>query len=299
MDSLRLALMACLLALPTLAWGQIPDGDPVQEPQAASKPAPAPAANNTLPECTRTLPALRLPLSFGPGEHLEYDLDAMGAVAGKMTFSVQKQKEGLLPIQAEVQTNTFFSKVRRVKATAISHLHPRTLRPSRYREDAVENEVQRKVSVDFDHGKRSLKAEWMINGQPSLREFTYDKDGLELAGAIYLLRQLPFKEGLPVCFDVYGVRRMWRVVGTVQKREHVSLPLGEFDAWYLQAESVRIDRPSVRRDLHVWISDDAQRLPLAALGTLDVGVVRATLTAVSRPGEKRRKAVDGKQELKW
>lgn len=297
MDSLRLALVACLLALPTLAWGQLPDGEPAQEPQAASKPAPA--ANEQLPECARSLPALHLPLSFGPGEYLEYDLDAMGAVAGRMTFSVQKQKEGLLPIQAEVQTNTFFSKVRRVKATATSYLHPRTLRPSRYMEDAVENEVQRQVQVAFDHPKRSLKVEWKVQDRPGERDYTYDKDGLELAGAIYLLRQLPFKEGLPVCFDVYAVRRMWRVVGTVKKREHVSLPLGEFDAWYLQAESVRVDRPSVRRDLHVWISDDKQRLPLAALGTLDVGVVRATLTTVSRPGEKRRKAVDGKQELKW
>ena len=109
----------------------------------------------------------------------------------------------------------------------------------------------------------------------------------------------PMKEALPVCFDVYGVRRMWRLTGTVLKREHVSLPLGEFEAWHLSGTAVRLDKPSLTRDVHVWISDDDRRLPLAVLGSIDLGAVRATLTAVSRPGEKAQQAVQGKEQLKW
>jgi hypothetical protein len=54
----------------------------------------------------------------------------------------------------------------------------------------------------------------------------------------------------------------------------------------------------MRREVHVWISDDPRRLPLAAVGSIDLGAVRATLSAVARPGEKRLEA-QGKEDLKW
>ena len=60
-------------------------------------------------------------------------------------------------------------------------------------------------------------------------------------------------------FDVYGIRRMWRVWGTVAPREHVSLPVGEFDAWHLAGQAARLDIPQARREVHVWISDDVRR----------------------------------------
>jgi len=78
----------------------------------------------------------------------------------------------------------------------------------------------------------------------------------------------------------------------------VSLPLGEFNAWHLSGTAVRLDKPSMTREVHVWISDDERRLPLAALGTIDLGAVRATLSSYSRPGEKTRQA-QGKEQLKW
>src|SRR5215203_3480062 len=62
-------------------------------------------------EC-KALPVVRGPFSFGPGEVLEYDLDAMGAKAGRMTMSVKSPKDQKLPVEVAVETNTFFSKVR-------------------------------------------------------------------------------------------------------------------------------------------------------------------------------------------
>jgi hypothetical protein len=101
-----------------------------------------------------------------------------------------------------------------------------------------------------------------------------------------------------VCFDVYGIRRMWRMSGKVEGKEHVSLPVGEFDTWHLVGEAVRLDNHSLRREVHVWITADERRLPVAALGAIDLGAVRATLTGFSRPGGKKAKA-EGKESLKW
>jgi hypothetical protein len=302
MNRMRSVLVASLVLLTSAAWAQQPQGAeaPAPEVPVAQDMAPPAVPAQPVAPCATPLPALHTPIAFMPGEQLDFDLDAMGAQAGKMSMTVQRMDNGTLPVQIEAQTNTFFSKVRRVKGVGVSYLHPRTLRPSRYTEDATENEVHRKADVAFGPKDRSVKVDYVIGDQkPGHFNYTDDKDGLDVAGAIYLMRQLPMKEGLPVCFDVYGIRRLWRMTATVVKREHVSLPIGQFDAWYLTGTAVRLDRPSQKREVHVWISDDARRLPLVAVGTLDLGAVRATLTAYTRPGEKQKRATQGKEELKW
>ncbi len=73
-----------------------------------------------------------------------------------MSMRVLPIKNGQLPVEVTAQTNTFFSKVRRVNGTATSYLDARTLRPVRYVEDATENDVKRSARVSRSpRGKRS------------------------------------------------------------------------------------------------------------------------------------------------
>lgn len=258
-------------------------------PALTSQPMPSDA------EC-RPLPAWRGPLSFGAGEVLEYDLDALGAKAGKMTLSVKPPKDQKIPVEIFVETNTFFSKVRRVRGTATSYLSPKTLKPSRYYEDATENEIHRTAEVTFSPHLAHLVA--TMNERSGEADMPFSADGLDVAGAIYLMRQLPLRQGTSICFDLYGIRRIWRVWGTVEPREHVSLPVGEFEAWHLAGQAARLDVPQFRREVHVWISDDPRRLPLAALGSIDIGTIRATLSAFNRPGDKTGQS-ENKGNIKW
>ncbi len=282
---MRTSLLILVAALSSPALAQ----------SAAPKPPPKPAPTDA--ECP-ALPLPKGPFAFAPGERLEFSLDALGAEAGKMTMRVLPPKDGQLPIEVKAETNTFFAKVRRVKATGMSYLNPKTLRPSRYVEDATENEVHRTVNVGFVPAAKKLQVASTVSGKTSNFDLRYGNDAFDPASVIYLLRQLPLKAGLPVCFDVYGIRRVWRLSGKVEGLEDVTSPLGAAKAWHLVGEAVRLDNPASRREVHVWISDDAKRLPLAAVGVIDLGAIRATLTAVSRPGEKQAK-IEGKETLKW
>ncbi|MBX7101087.1 MAG: DUF3108 domain-containing protein [Myxococcaceae bacterium] len=309
-------LLAALLAVSTLsqaAHAQVPGkapvpvvpGIPLDAEQAAkgapAPPPPPPPANQTpLPSDAQCapLPPVKLPLAFGPGETLEYDVDAMGAKAARMIMRTLPLKDGALPIEIDVATNTFFSKVRRVKGAGTSYVSPRTLKPQRYFEDATENEVHRVADVRFrpkDHVAHLMSN---IDGTTYEQDLGHVNDALDVSGTIYYLRQMPLKAGQAMCFDAYGIRRMWRVWGKVVGREHVSLPVGEFEAWHIAGEAARLDLPAMRREIHVWISDDPRRLPLAALGSIDLGTVRATLTGITRPGEKQTEA-ETRANLKW
>ena len=237
------------------------------------------------------------PIPFGPGETLEFDIDALGARAGSMTMQTLPIRDGVMPLEVAVETNTFFSKVRRVKGTAKSELSPRTLRPVRYFEDAQENEVHRIADVTFKKNK-SARLVSTVDGQTWTEDMRWGNDFSDVAGAIHLLRAIPMKAGQVLCFDVYGIRRMWRVWGTVMPREHVSMPVGEFDTWHLAGEAAPLNQQDARREMHVWISDDARRLPLAAMGVMEFGAVRATMKAYSRPGEATTRA-QNKGDIKW
>lgn len=274
---------------------------PPPPPAGALKPQKAPKQRAPIPTDAQCLPLgpVMSPLPFGPGETLEFDIDALGAKAGTMTMQTLPLRDGVLPLEVTVQTNTFFSKVRRVKGLARSDLSPKTLRPSRYFEDAHEDDIHRVADVAFKRGGVARLQSTVNGGRTWTEDLPHGSDISDVASAVHLLRGLPLKEGQALCFDVYGIRRIWRVWGKVQPREHVNLPgVGEFDAWHLAGEAAWLGLPDARREVHIWVSDDARRLPLAALGMIDLGAVRATLKAVSRPGEKSTRA-DNKADIKW
>lgn len=266
----------------------------------ASLVTAAPEAPNPIPtdaECA-ALAAPRMPLNFRPGERLEYDVDAVGMKAATLTLKVLPVKDGMIPVEATAKTNTFFAKIRRVTGTGTSYLNSKTLRPMRYAEDSIENEVHKTADAAFSPKDKTVALKWSVGEQKGDVLFRYTNDALDPVGTAFLFRQLAMKPGQKMCFDAYGIRRMWRVWGTIVGKEHVSLPVGEFEAWHLEGTAVRMDNLQVRREIHYWISDDPRRLPLAALGSIDLGAVRATLKAYDRPNESSGKA-ESKANLKW
>lgn len=282
----RIALLLCAVMLPGSAFAQ---------EKKATAPPPPPLKIPTDAECSALAAPIK-PLSFGPGELLEYELDAMGATAGKLLLKVLPVKDGMLPVEALAQTNTFFSKVRRVKGTGTSYLNPKTLRPMRYTEESVENEIPRSADVTFKKNK-TANLKYTVATSSGSDTLRYANDALDVTGAVFLLRQIPLKKEGAICFDAYGIRKMWRVFGKIEGKEHISSKVGEFEAWHIAGHAVRVDNPAMRREIHMWISDDSKRLPLLAIGAIDLGAIRATLVSYARPGDQKK--AEGKETLKW
>lgn len=276
---LRLALLfSALVGAPTLAA----DGP-------ALKPVP------TDEEC-KPLPALTGgKAAFTPGETLRFELDAMGAKAGTMTMSVLPVKDGLLPLRVDAEASAFVRTLTTIKGTATSFVNPVTLRPIRYVERGEENQTRRHYDVAFTPKRASVA--WRFDKREGNNTLKYPHEVFDVAGVAYLARRLPMSEGQTLCLDLYGMRRIWRLHGTIVK-EKVTLPLGVFDAWRFSGEAVRLDSPRRRREVHLWFSNDEKRLPLAALGTTDLGAMRATLVGYERPGETATR-IDDPKSLKW
>ena len=274
---------------PASPTASLPNTDATPAAQISEPPTHRKAA---FPACP-PLPALiRGKPPFPAGEKLSYDLDVVGAHAARMTLGLKAARSGrdsqVLPIVLHAQTGTLFSKIRSLKANIRCDLSQRSLLPTEILEDVTVNGRRYRNEISFTEadpdGRREIGISWQAGDERSGRDvWAVSGDSLNYLSAFYFFRALQLKPGDAFCTDILVLRHLWRVEGTVVGREHASTPAGEFEAIHLTAKATRHDKPEDVREVHYWVSDDAYRLPVAAMGVIDLGTLRAVLTSVHRP----------------
>jgi hypothetical protein len=234
------------------------------------------------PACA--LPPLRGgPLPWKPGETLGFDIDVMGVVkAGSLSLAAERPILGQIAVQARVRNTSVFAKVRKVSGTAFSWLDQKTLRPARYRDDLVENGVHKVTDARMPERASETTIETRWGDQRQTVTFAREGAVIDLLAVIYYLRAADLRPGDPMCFDLVANRRYWRFRATVASRpERVESAAGIFDTLRIDATVTRADNPAAKRPLHIWISTDTRRLPVAAVSEIDLGPVRAMLSRAS------------------
>jgi hypothetical protein len=99
--------------------------------------------------------------------------------------------------------------------------------------------------------------------------------------------------GSTVTAEVLRSRYLWHVTMTVRGRETVVTELGDFPALRFDGRTYRLRRDGARdtasdeRALSIWISDDADRVPLQTVARTDYGDIRMALVEYA-PGSGER-----------
>jgi Protein of unknown function (DUF3108) len=94
------------------------------------------------------------------------------------------------------------------------------------------------------------------------------QDGL---AAFYTIRTHAFKAGERFSIPVADGGGMYTVQIDVAQPETVRVPVGEFSAWNVKAGITDAQGQAVWKNIVVWISNDARRLPLKMQAELPVG----------------------------
>ena len=260
-------------------------GDPRTPPSSAKGPAhPAPRAHapagpRGVAPCGGPPPAAG-PVPFAPGEVLHYDLDVLGVRAGTLDLDVARDPAGGYAFRALARSNTFFENIRKVRGRATSYASARTLEPRRYREDATEDGVKKWAEVHFDPKDHQVDIAYAIGSHRRRVRYPLRYGPFDVLSVVYYVRTLPMKVGEHLCVDLYGNRKVWRLRGHVDGEEWIDTPAGKFKTWRLVGEAWRLDMPKYHRPIHLWISQDARRLPVAVVGEIDLGPVRAQLSRI-------------------
>jgi Protein of unknown function (DUF3108) len=233
------------------------------------------------------LPALRSGgPPWAPGESLAYDMEVMGVVkAGALSIDVQEPMFGgaQIPVRARFRNTSVFAKIRKVRATAVAWVDARTLRPERYREDAVVNGVIKTTDARFPPPPAEVTIEIQSGADKKTERRTPQGEAMDLLTAIYYLRAAALHPGQEICLDLVANWRYWHLVGKVAaKPERVESAAGIFDTIRVDATVARADPGAPSRPLHLWISTDSRHLLVAAVSEVDLGPVSAMLTRAGR-----------------
>ncbi len=168
----------------------------------------------------------------------------------------------------------------RVRGAARSWLDAASLRPSRYTDEIVDRAGRATSAANVGPGP-AVRIDWTDGANRGVNAFVRQPDVLDALSVVYYLRAAALRAGAPLCFDLVGGRKAWRVSGTVGATETVETRAGRFRALRIDGRATRTDRPAETTRLQLWVSDDPRRLPVQATVETEAGTLRAVLASVA------------------
>jgi hypothetical protein len=226
------------------------------------------------------------PVKFPPGEVLSFKIDALGVDAGTFEVSTAQppstNKQATLQLTSRAKTSAFIStNMGQYVGYAVS-LVGHGFAPLHYREDVDEGATHRAAELDFPPAAGKLAVHASKDGVAEVLSLPAGAEVRDILSTLFVFRAQILKPGTPFCLEIYAGRKIWLLTGQVAARESIDTPMGKVAAVRIDADAVRTDDAKTKRSAHVWVSDDARRLPLVAIGEMRGKTLRAQLTAAKR-----------------
>lgn len=206
------------------------------------------------------------------GETLRFAMTILGVAGGEMTLSSAPADLSGKPtfrFEMSVVSNNFLSKFFLVRDTIVSWIDPASFRSLRYEKHSVEGKRVRDELTEFDYEKGTAT----IDGKPApLGEATLDS-----LSSVYYLRTLNLDGENPVSLEVFS-GKPHKLNVEIQGRESIVVPAGRF-------QTVRVEPKStgsslVGKNLILWLTDDARKIPVQLRSKLKVGTLVGKLKSI-------------------
>lgn len=240
-----------------------------------TRPAPRP------PRATAPPARTERPVPFRVGESLAYDVSWSSFVtAGAATVTVREKRashgSSAYYIVAEGRPTPLLSKLYTLYYRADTLLDAFTLLPQRGSIYSEEGGERRTKIVSFNQGSRTAVYEVQAATRVR-RDLSLPPHAQDALSALYVMRALPMKPGTSITMPVSDSGRTYKVQVTVGAAEPVRTGLGTLNAWRVTPTLYDERGRPTGRQLALWISDDARKLPVRLQADLAVGSFVLTL----------------------
>ncbi len=235
--------------------------------RAGSRPAPAPG---------RAVPRAESPVPFKVGETLNYDVSwsLFPVTAGKAVATVREKKPSFdstayyivvegRPVPMVAAVYSVYYKM----DTLLDSVGLLSQRGSLYSEERSD---RRTSTTRFDRAKRRAFFEQKTDTTVAA-DFAVPVQTQDGLAAFYALRGRAFKAGDRVTIPVADSGSLYTTQVEVGPLESVSVPFGRTNAWKLKLGITDAANQPVWKDIALWISNDARRLPVKMQAELPVG----------------------------
>lgn len=221
-------------------------------------------APHTLPPAGEPEPRLKVP--FGVGERLTYSANINFIHAGQATMNV----EGIETIRGRPTYHTTFNVRGRVLFFHVddhyeSWFDTTTLVSLHHIQHIDETKNKLDKTYDFYPDRRV----YVRNGEEKASVAT----PLDEGSFIYFMRSVPLVVGKTYSFNRYYQPDKNPVIVRVDRKEHIKVPAGEFDAVVLRPTIKSKGLFSEGGEAEVWFSDDSAHTLLRLKSKLPVGTL--------------------------
>jgi hypothetical protein len=236
------------------------------QPPSTSSP-PASAARGQKPA--------EAPVPFTVGETLGYDVSwSSFLVAGTATTTVKEKRPSFASVAyyvvAEGRPLPMLARLYNLYYKMDSLVDSRTLLSQRGSLYSEEGDDHRLAATRFDRAARRAFFE-VQSGQTAKTDYAVPPGTQDGLAVLYALRTRAFKAGDRVVTPVADGGTLYTVSAEVAAPETVRVPLGEFSAWHLKVGIVDDKGQAAWKNVAIWISNDARRLPVKLQAELPIG----------------------------
>jgi hypothetical protein len=209
------------------------------------------------------------------GETLRYAMTILGVAGGELTLSASPadlQGRPVYRFEMSALSNNFLSKFFLVRDNIVSWIDPKSFRSLRFEKHTVEGKRVKDELTEFDYEKGVAKQE---GGDPvPLHEATLDS-----LSSVYYLRTLKLDGQKPIALQVFS--REPRILQVeIQARETIVVPAGTFPT--IRVEPKSTGSGLMGKNLVLWLTDDARKIPVQIRSKLKVGTLVGKLKAIER-----------------
>jgi hypothetical protein len=249
--------------------------------QRSSGPAARPSARPAAPVKAPAAPRAERGVPFRVGETLSWDVSwSSYLTAGTAVATVKEKKPSFdstaYYIVAEGRPTPLLSKLYSLYYKMDTLLDSYTLLPQRGSVYTEEGKRHRFKTTHFDRAAKKVNFEYKADTtvKDSFPTSPVTQDALS---AIYVLRAIPLTAGDRMTMPVSDNGINYKVQFDVGALEPVKTALGVQQAWRVTLSVFDDKNKSVGRNVAIWMSNDARRLPVKLQADLRVGSFNLTL----------------------
>jgi len=254
-------------------------------PAHKHKPRAKPTPSALPPEIKSQLPVYPPgAMRFHDGEQFVFEASWIGisAATARVRLHSNRKNASIWIAEAWVQTGPLADLFFRMRDYVKEDIGKQDLAPRAMYIAQRENQRNDDYTVAFDRAADRVTITKKNARGSSSREFIADNGWGMISGGIMALSQ-PLAVGKTYNFDVFSGTERYVFSFEVTEREHVHVPLGEFDAWRIVPDVLYWSDGNLKgegRDTVLWISADNRHLPLRIQSATFIGYVRADLIEV-------------------
>lgn len=232
---------------------------------------PAPAQSSKTP-----------PPAFGPGEQARYRVQYLGITAGTAQITVGAEisqwGKGVLPIISVAISDpklVFYP----IRDRFVTYWDPATGRSIGSDLFAEENGKKRRQRIRLDHDSGQAHVVKQKHGEEPQESVHQIPPGTaDVAAATFLMRNQLLSEGQEFQVPVFTGAKSFVMYAKVEGRMKLQTPLGERDVFKVRTQTDFSGRLKSKKDMVVYMTADAARVPVRIEAEFLVGPIVAELT---------------------